>query len=286
MRRICVSFFSEYYPRMRLSRYGQREWITITVIAIGLATVCIWLAWWWVIGVIAVFWVALAAFFRDPNRYVPTDLPQGTMLSPADGTISKVFRVEHHESTDGPALIVRIFLSVLDVHINRAPFEGEVIALKHTPGKYHDARSDISAKENESNVITLSITTKDGARQERIGVRQVSGAIARRIVCPLKVGDHLQRGEKFGMIKFGSTTELILPRPDDVEVLVAEGDTVKAGLTAMARLTPGSSPPDPDPRILNDGWERSDDDATHDEGVQGPTRGGQRADPRSGSSRA
>lgn len=241
MRRICVScFFTEYYPPMRLSRYGQREWTTITVLAIGLAAVCIWLAWWWVIGVIAVIWVLLAAFFRDPDRTVPMDLPEGTMLSPADGTVSKVFRVEHHESTDGPAMIVRIFLSVLNVHINRSPFEGDVLALKHTPGNYHDARTDISASENESNLITLRITTEGGARQEMIGVRQVSGAIARRIVCPLKVGDHLQRGEKFGMIKFGSTTELILPRPDDVEVLVAEGDSVKAGLTAMARLKPGS----------------------------------------------
>lgn len=153
------------------------------------------------------------------------------MLSPADGTVSKILRVDHHVATGGPAVIVRIFLSILDVHINRSPCDGEVIAVRHVPGKYYDARREISAAENESNLITLSI-----GGDETIGVRQVSGAIARRIVCPLKAGDRLTQGQKFGMIKFGSTTELVMPRPDDVVVLVAEGDKVRAGLTLLARL--------------------------------------------------
>lgn len=176
-------------------------------------------------------WVALAGFFRDPFRRVPADLPEGTMLSPADGTVSKVLRVDHHEATGGPAVIVRIFLSVLDVHINRAPYEGEVVTIRHTPGKYHDARKDVSARENESNLMTLKIVG-----DETIGIRQVSGAIARRIVCATKCGVRLKRGEKYGMIKFGSTTELILPRPDDVEVKVTEGDKVRGGLTVLAIL--------------------------------------------------
>ena len=191
------------------------------------------MGWWWGLGGAAVTWIALAGFFRDPIRRVPTDLPEGMMLSPADGTISKVLRVDHHEAAGGPAIIVRIFLSVLDVHINRAPYEGEVATIRHTPGKYHDARTEVSAQENESNLMTLNI---EG--DETIGVRQVSGAIARRIVCATQTGVRLKRGEKYGMIKFGSTTELILPRPDDVEVKVSEGDKVKGGLTVLARLKP------------------------------------------------
>ena len=218
---------------MGLSRYGRREWLTITVVCAIAVVACVAWQWWWAVVVLGVVWTAGAGFFRDPWRSVPSDLPEGVMLSPADGTISKVFRVESHEATGGPAQVVRIFLSVLNVHINRSPYDGEVTALKHTPGKYHDARSEISAEANESNLITLRI---EGG--ETIGVRQVSGAIARRIVCPLNTGDRLTRGEKFGMIKFGSTTELIMPRPDDVEVLVEEGDTVKAGLTMLARLSP------------------------------------------------
>ena len=253
---------------MTLSGYGRREWGAISIIAIVLAAVAAWLAWWWVIAIVALVWIAGAGFFRDPHRRVPTDLPPGSMLSPADGAISKVFRVDHHEATGGPAQIVRIFLSVLNVHINRAPCDGEVVGIRHTPGKYHDARTEISAQENESNLITLRISHGVGEAEgeshagpdalgrsgsgsgsggagggdvETLGVRQVSGAVARRIVCPLKVGDRLVRGQKFGMIKFGSTTELILPRPDDVEVLVKEGDKVKAGLTVLARLKPPSA---------------------------------------------
>ena len=193
------------------------------------------MGWWWGIGGVGLVWICLAGFFRDPIRKVPTDLSEGTMLSPADGIVSKILRVDHHVATGGPAVIVRIFLSVLNVHINRSPCDGEVIAVRHAPGKYYDARREISAAENESNLITLSI-----GNDETIGVRQVSGAIARRIVCPLQVGDRLTQGQKFGMIKFGSTTELVLPRPDDVVVLVAEGDEVRAGLTLLARLKPKS----------------------------------------------
>lgn len=216
---------------MTLTRYGLREWMTITIICLLIAIPGAYFELWWAVGAAAVIWIALAGFFRDPWRKVPADLPTGTMLSPADGTISKIFRLEHHEATGGPAVVVRIFLSVLNVHLNRSPYDGEIVAIVHTPGKYHDARTELSAKENESNLMTLKIESG-----ETIGIRQVSGAIARRIVCPVKAGQKLIRGERYGMIKFGSTTELILPRPDDVEVLVAEGDKVKGGLTLLARL--------------------------------------------------
>ncbi len=238
---------------MRLTPYGRREWMTISVLAIAAAGALAWLGWTWAIVLVAIIWLALAAFFRDPTRHIPDNLAPGDMLSPADGRISKIFRVDHHEATGGPAQVIRIFLSVLDVHVNRSPFDGEVVALNHKPGRYLDARSEKSAELNESNLITIRISHRREVRatadadgqdarvtdiDETIGVRQVSGAIARRIVCPLKIGDRLTRGERFGMIKFGSTTELILPRPDDVTVHVNVGDTVRGGLTVLATLRP------------------------------------------------
>ncbi|MHC4947164.1 MAG: phosphatidylserine decarboxylase [Planctomycetota bacterium] len=200
------------------------------------AVACLWLGWWWAAGAVGVVWLALALFFRDPIRRVPTGLPRGTMLSPADGTVSAVERVAEHESTGGPAVIVRIFLSVLNVHVNRAPCAARVESVRRRPGRYLNAQTAESARVNESTLLTLRLEN-----DETIGVRQVTGMIARRIVCAVEPGDALARGQRYGMIKFGSTTELILPRPDDVEVLVGVGDRVRGGLTRLAVLPP---PPD------------------------------------------
>jgi phosphatidylserine decarboxylase len=216
-----------------LTRFGLREWLTITIVMAISSAILLWLGWWWVVPVDVLLWLAIVSFFRDPWRRIPTDLPPGTMLSPADGTISAVERVETHEATGGPATIVRIFLSVLNVHINRAPCDMVVEELIYRPGKFLDARTKASAQVNESNLVIARTTDN-----EHIGVRQVSGKIARRIVCPLKPGDSLQRGQRYGMIKFGSTTELILPRPDDVDVRVSPGDRVQGGLTVLAVLHP------------------------------------------------
>ena len=231
---------------MLLTPYGFKEWLTISVIAALIAAVAITMFWWWLVVLIAIIWLALLSFFRDPIRRVPTNLAPGTMLSPADGTISAVFTVDHHDATGGPAQVIRIFLSVLNVHVNRSPFDATVVKLTYTPGKYLNAMTEESAKVNESNLITLSIATGQAAEEEEnggaemIGVRQVSGMIARRIVCPIKPGDTLKRGQRFGMIKFGSTTELILPRPEDVEVRVKKGDKVAGGRTILAVLPPQS----------------------------------------------
>lgn len=225
-------------PAMPLTMYGLREWLTITIVLGAIAAALgWWLSWWLVIPVIGI-WMAIVSFFRDPIRRIPTDLPPGSMLSPGDGTITKVFRVDHHEATGGEAQVVRMFLSLLNVHVNRAPFDGEVVDMKYVPGKFLDARSEESAQVNEWNLVTMQIDRGDGST-ETIGVRQVSGKVARRIVCPISIGTRLTRGEKFGMIKFGSTAELILPRPDDVTVHVKEGQAVRGGLTVLATLKPG-----------------------------------------------
>ncbi|MCP3902689.1 MAG: phosphatidylserine decarboxylase family protein, partial [Planctomycetes bacterium] len=131
------------------------------------------LAWffpWWSVLPVLVIWVAVVSFFRDPIRTIPQNLPSGVMLSPADGAVSAVEQVDHHEATDGPATIVRIFLSVLNVHVNRAPCDAEVVALEYTPGKFLNAQTEESARVNESNLTTLRI-----AGGETIGLRQVSG---------------------------------------------------------------------------------------------------------------
>ena len=217
---------------MLLTRYGIREWLTATVLAVVIGGGLAWLGWWPAVAVVAGLWLAAAMFFRDPFRRPPRDLPAGAMLSPADGRISAVSRVEHHEAVGGPAVVIRIFLSVLDVHVNRFPCDGEVVGLKYTRGRFHDARSPECPLENESQLVTVEV---QGGRT--IGIRQIAGKLARRIVCDLQPGDRLDQGRRYGMIKFGSSTELILPREIVAGIHVSEGDRVKGGVTLLATVT-------------------------------------------------
>ena len=152
------------------------------------------------------------------------------MLSPADGVVSAIEQVDEHEATVGPAVIIRIFLSVLNVHINRAPCDCTLSKAIYRKGKFLDARTEESAKVNESNQLIFDVSG------ETMGIRQVSGKIARNIVCPIQEGESFVQGQRFGMIKFGSTTELILPRPNDVTIHVSKGDKVRAGITRLATL--------------------------------------------------
>lgn len=225
---------------MGLTRYGIREWGAATVIAI-VASVVLGVAgpdgWWWGLIPVWLCWLVVAGFFRDPMRRVPNHLSSTIMLSPADGRISVIEHLESHEATEGaPAVCIRIFLSVLNVHVNRSPGDAVVVEKVYRPGKYLDARTAESAKVNESNLIIMERDNGSGSR-ERFGVRQVSGKIARRIVDGSVKGREYKRGERLGMIKFGSTTELILPRPADVEVMVEVGDKVRGGLTQLAGIS-------------------------------------------------
>jgi phosphatidylserine decarboxylase len=214
-----------------LTKYGLREWLTATVVAAALSALFLWLGWWPAVVVTAILWLAVALFFRDPIRRRPRDLAAGVMLSPADGVISAVSRVDHHDAAGGPAVVIRIFLSVLNVHVNRFPCDGEVIGIKYTRGTFHDARSAQCPVENESNLMTLKL---DNGRT--IGVRQIAGKLARRIVCGVGIGDRLSRGQRYGMIKFGSSTELILPQDLVAEVHVEVGQRVKGGVTKFATV--------------------------------------------------
>ena len=216
-----------------LTPYGKREWLTILLIGAALVVVALFAHLGWLAGAAVVVVLALLSFFRDPRRTVPTR--RGVMVSPADGHVSSVHEVERFDPFDGPATCVRIFLSVLDVHVNRAPCHGKVASINHRDGLYLNALSPQSAEVNESNLIVLLHPT----RQHPVaGVKQIAGKIARRIVCALHVGDVVQRGDRFGMIKFGSTTELYVPKTLQPRVLVTKGQRVYGGATELLEYTP------------------------------------------------
>lgn len=216
---------------MLLTRYGFREWMIITLAAAVPAAAGVYFGWWWLAIASGIVWAALASFFRDPLGRRPATADPRDFVSPADGLVSAVLEVAEHPSTDGPATIVRIYLSVFDVHINRMPCDCEVLGTIHTPGKYLDVRIEESAKVNESMVTRLR-----SASGVLLGVKQISGKVARHIVCPIEAGQRFARGERFGMIKFGSTTELVVPTAEVERICVSRGDRVKGGVTVLARL--------------------------------------------------
>lgn len=175
------------------------------------------------------FLVTVLAFFRDPNRQCPSD--EHLLLSPADGKISDIETVEHPAFEGSKAVRIGIFLSIFNVHINRMPCRVRIDGVEYKPGQFLNALDPESAKVNESNDILM---TRVAEPKDRLVVRQISGAIARRIVCRAKEGDYFSGGQRFGMIKFGSRTELYLPCRNDIKVAVQIGDDVKAGLSILA----------------------------------------------------
>jgi phosphatidylserine decarboxylase len=170
------------------------------------------------------------SFFRDPERDVPQD--KDILLAPADGTITDIETVDETEFIKGKSLRIGIFLSIFDVHINRSPCAARLEKITYHPGQFLDARKAESGRVNESNDLWL---TRIEPPTDKLIVRQISGAIARRIVCRAQVEQNLATGEKFGMIKFGSRTELYVPMRQDVKCMVQKGDKVKAGLTPMIK---------------------------------------------------
>ena len=216
-----------------ISPFGKPH--TTIIIALGVIGTAALLAmnWWISAGATALVALLLLAFFRDPHRPVPT--MKGHLVAPADGRVSSIHTVEHFEPLGGPAVCIRIFLSIFDVHVNRSPMHGRVAAIVRKPGKHLNALKAESAELNESVMIVL----KDPMHDRIVGaVRQIAGAIARRIVCAVHEGEILQRGQRYGMIKFGSTTELYLPNPDRVCLQVSQGRYVYGGSTIVAIVSP------------------------------------------------
>jgi phosphatidylserine decarboxylase len=166
------------------------------------------------------------SFFRNPERKTPGD--DKTVIAPADGTVIVVERVS--ETPLGTeALKISIFMSVFNVHVNRAPLDGKVVDITHHPGRFLDARDGRASSENERNSVVLE--TVAGVR---IAFVQIAGLIARRIICYPKVGDVLVRGTRYGLIRFGSRVDVYLPA--DVEPMVKLGDKTTAGETILGRL--------------------------------------------------
>lgn len=194
---------------------------TTRIIAILLAATC---------GVLGIL---IAWFFRNPQRRIPQE--PGVIVSPADGKVVDIEELDFDEFVGGPALKIGIFLSIFNVHINRAPIAGRVIGLRYRPGKYLNALRPESARENEQLAVLLESSEPP---YRGMVIRQITGAIARRIVCWLKPGDTLEAGEQFGMIKLGSRTELVLPRDASLEVVTKTGDHVKAGSSVLAQYRP------------------------------------------------
>lgn len=215
-----------------LSPYAKNEWITIAAIGL-LLTIASVVAGLWVLAMLLVpVTAALLAFFRDPDRKTPSQ--RGAVTAPADGRVSSIHQVEHFEPFNGPATCIRIFLSVLNVHINRSPCHGQVTSITHKPGDHKNALNPTSAETNESNLIVLVHPIR---RHPLAAVRQVAGLLARTIACGVHEGDVVQRGQRIGMIKLGSTTELYLPADLQPKVAIQQGQMVYAGLTVVATVT-------------------------------------------------
>jgi phosphatidylserine decarboxylase len=182
------------------------------------------MGWPVVASVLAVVALACLGFFRDPDR-IPPDLP-GAVLAPADGRVMVVTEVV--DPWVGPGTRMSIFLSPLDVHVNRAPTGGLVKNVEYTAGRFLAAYRPEASEQNERCAVSL-----DGERA-RLTVTQISGVLARRIVCRVRPGDTLRAGERYGLIRFGSRTDLVVPSGTELRVRV--GDRVRGGETVMGVL--------------------------------------------------
>jgi phosphatidylserine decarboxylase len=196
-------------------------WVLIPALAALLAALY---GLWWLALPLLLLAAFMAYFFRDPRRDAPAD--ESLVVSPADGRVTRIEKLSPEE--DGSPTVVSIFLSPFDVHINRSPIAGVVVESVYTKGRFMIATKDEASVVNEQNALTI--------QGERMTVvcKQIAGVLARRIVCWKKPGDPLKRGERFGLIKFGSRTDLVLPA--QVEVSVEVGARVRGGVSVIGRI--------------------------------------------------
>lgn len=224
--------------RIPLTKYGWPQVVIFPAVVLAAMIVFpltgkAFLPLWAIVSIevlLAVVGIWFLAFFRDPYRKPPSD--KNLLLAPADGRVTDIETINEDNFIGREALRIGIFLSIFSTHINRAPCNAKVETITYRKGKYKNAANPRSGRVNESN--NLNLVRTDGP-QQRLIVRQISGAIARRIVCNASEGQVLTGGEKFGMIKFGSRTELIVGVFENAKCLVRIGDKVKAGLTPLVR---------------------------------------------------
>ena len=196
-----------------------------TTVLWGACAAAAWL-WPWAAVAPAGLWVLLVNFFRDPERVAPEG--EEKLVSPADGVVADVETVWDDEFLHGEALRIGIFMSVFDVHVNRAPVSGKVVFLSYRRGRFRNAMGAAAARENECSLVGLE--RADGSR---VLVRQVAGLIARRIVTTCAMGESLHRGQRFGMVKFGSRLEVWVPASLLFRPAVAVGQRVRAGESVL-----------------------------------------------------
>jgi phosphatidylserine decarboxylase len=208
---------------MRAQTLLEARWI---LLILALATVAAWFAAAWLALVFAALFLFTVVFFRDPDRQVPVGA--NLIVAAADGRVSDIVEFDEKEVLKTRTRRVGIFLSIFDVHTNRAPIDGRIVYRQHHEGLCLDARDADCPAKNEA------MTWAFENLRVTIVVRQLTGAIARRIVAWAGVGDELKKGQRFGMIRFGSRTELYLPL--EAEILVKTGDHVSGGSTVIARL--------------------------------------------------
>jgi phosphatidylserine decarboxylase len=214
-----------------IHREGYRFLAIFAVVTLVLFWIASPLGW---LGVVATAWCAY--FFRDPDRVTP--LRDGLVISPADGRICAIEEVVPPAEIDvGPAQRIRVsvFMNVFDCHVNRSPIAGRVVAMTYVPGKFLNADLDKASEDNERQALTIE--TAGGVR---LGVVQIAGLVARRIVCFVKQGEPLGVGERFGLIRFGSRVDVYLP--PGKHPLVAVGQWTIAGETVLADLEAKEGP--------------------------------------------
>jgi phosphatidylserine decarboxylase len=209
------------YPHPIIAREGWPFLAISLVLAIAATVWCVtWSIPLWII------FVFVLQFFRDPGREIPQEA--GAVLSPADGRVIKVERTQDPYG-EREAILVSVFMNVFNVHSNRSPVDGTIQKVQYFRGKFVNADLDKASQENERNAIVL--TTNDG---QTVTFVQVAGLIARRILCYVKAGDALTRGQRYGFIRFGSRVDVYLPLTATVKVAI--GDKVSATTTILAKL--------------------------------------------------
>jgi phosphatidylserine decarboxylase len=208
---------------MRIAKEGYPLIFTGAALT-GVAAVA---GWKLASGALGLATLAVAGFFRDPERRIPSG--EGLVVAPADGKVVNVAQISGDSRFGDAATRMSIFLSPLDVHINRSPVGGRVDEVEYKPGKFIAAYKDEASEQNEQTALKIV-----DENQRTFGVVQIAGVVARRIVCRVKAGDVLGRGDRFGMIMFGSRTDLYLPRGCRLEI--CEGQRVKGGETIVGRF--------------------------------------------------
>ncbi len=192
--------------------------VTLIFALLGMTTLAL-------IGVVVAF--CFCGFFRDPDRVIPDQA--GGIVSPADGKVIVLDTLDSSPFFDGRCKKISIFMSVFNVHVNRIPFDGTVVKVRHHLGKFFSANLDKASLQNEHNALLLE--TPDG---KPMCVVQVAGLIARRIICYVQPGMKLTKGQRYGLICFGSRLDVYVP--EDTEIKVAIGDRVKAGTSLIAQF--------------------------------------------------